>query len=354
MPDDTPRNPDLLVLPGAVSADDPLAGGTIMLLPPRATTDDPEPAPAATAPDSNETPQAPMQSQTDEQPVDYPFFIEPVSETISDEDIERLKHASKTSGTPLEDLVRSYHENRQQLLLEIAEMQRRAKNLHLQILERRKTGGIVPNVLPFNRTDSREPPWYGITLAALLVPTAAERVESFVASFDHQRADTVDGGRVCMHTDRVTVEKGSPQAIRMLVAEAKARGWTSIEACGTKEFCQQLLQAVSEEGGMQLTAWVRGPDRILHPKPLRFDPPSFAGASENRDRKNQHLDPDSREAGAVPRADRKTLPRLFNEPTGRTVPEPEPDPATGEAYDADDPDRPDMNSRPEHETSPSP
>ena len=344
MADDTPRNPDLLVLPGAVSADDPLAGGTIMLLPARADEDDPGPD-ASAAKESS----APVQEQSDEHEIDYPFFIDPVSSIISAADLERLKNASEASGTPLEDLVRSYHENRQQLILEIAEMQERAKHLHRQIVERRQTGGIIPNVLQFDRGLNREPPWYGITLATLLVPAAAEQTQSWVASFDHERVNTVDGGRVRMHTDRVTVEKGSSQAVRMLVAEAKARGWKSIEACGTKEFCQQLLQAVSEEGGMQLTAWTRGPDRVLGAKPLRYDPPSFTSLSSDIPEK----DPDRHDQASPEAAHRKTLPRLFkNEP-----PLPDPDPVTGEAYDADDPNRTDMadtTQNPDEEPSPSP
>ena len=196
-----------------------------------------------------------------------PFFMKEIPE----QDIQRLHAAAEASGQDFEALHATYLAQRRQLLLEI---QRRADAIAREIAERDNYRDELRKFLHTLRQDAVEAPpdpHHGIKLAVLLMPAdeaQTDRIHQLIAHFDHDRAETLDGGRLGFRDDKVTVRKGSPQAVTLLIAEAKARGWQSIEASGTKEFCTLLAQHAQQEG-IALTAYVRFPS--LAP-PIRVIP----------------------------------------------------------------------------------
>ena len=190
---------------------------------------------------------------------------------IPEPDIQRLHAAAEASDQDFEELHQTYMAQRRALLLEI---RRRADAIARQIAERDSNRDHYRALVHRLRTEPGEgpaDPHHGIKLAVLLMPAdeaQSDRIHQLLAHFDHDRAETLDGGKLGFRDDKVTVRKGSPQAVALLVAEAKARGWQSIEASGTKEFCTMLAQHAQQEG-IGLTAYVRWPS--LAP-PIRVVP----------------------------------------------------------------------------------
>ena len=207
--------------------------------------------PSATDPAAGD-PSADMQDE----PVP-PFFMKSVPER----DIERLRTAAKASGEDFEEMRRTYMAQRRRLILEI---RRRADAV---------AHDIATHPRPFFSRRRPDPgdPYHGIKLAVLLMPADEaqnDRVQQLLLRWTYNGAETMDGGRLGFQEEKVTVQKGSPQAVSLLIAEAKARGWQSIEATGTKEFCTMLAQQAKQEG-IELTAYVRWPS--LAP-PIRVVP----------------------------------------------------------------------------------
>lgn len=92
---------------------------------------------------------------------------------------------------------------------------------------------------------------YGIRFALLLntTPDAIGKVQSApVAAWGHDQLRTMDGGRIQVKGDEIIVRRTSMEAARLLVMEAKARGWETIRVSGHNEFCAAVKRAAKEEG----------------------------------------------------------------------------------------------------------
>ena len=92
-------------------------------------------------------------------------------------------------------------------------------------------------------------PYYGVLFAALLDPEGpGEGLMNAVALWGHSEMRTRDGGILRATPDELRVATATQQSVEALVAEAAARGWASIKAEGTPEFCQFLTEAVKAAG----------------------------------------------------------------------------------------------------------
>jgi hypothetical protein len=92
---------------------------------------------------------------------------------------------------------------------------------------------------------------YGIRFALLLNPdpSAISKLRSApVASWGHDQLRTTDGGRLQIKGDEIIVRTSSAEAAKLLVMEARARGWETIRVSGHNEFCAAVKRFAKEEG----------------------------------------------------------------------------------------------------------
>lgn len=86
-----------------------------------------------------------------------------------------------------------------------------------------------------------------IQVALLLLPPL-KRTLPDVAKIGADRMLTADQGEVGFTAARLTCPKPTSQSVKLLVLEAVARGWTSIEISGTAEFKLAVAREASEAG----------------------------------------------------------------------------------------------------------
>lgn len=93
--------------------------------------------------------------------------------------------------------------------------------------------------------------YYGIRFALLLNtdPNHLNRLHNEpVAAWGHDLIRTQDGGRIRAGEDEIRVTTVSMQAAKIMVMEARARGWETLRISGDNEFCAAVKQACKEQG----------------------------------------------------------------------------------------------------------
>jgi hypothetical protein len=161
---------------------------------------------------------------------------------------------------------------------------------------------------------------YGIRFALLLnsSPDAITKLQGApVAAWGHDQLRTFDGGRLQVKGDEIIVRKTSMEAARLLVMEAKARGWETIRVSGHNDFCAAVKRAAKEEGI----------GAIIHRRgPLGFGPfsrPEVVMPPIPRIQPLNRKDPNEpereRKAAAAPAEDREAAARLLQpaNPSGK-------------------------------------
>jgi hypothetical protein len=90
---------------------------------------------------------------------------------------------------------------------------------------------------------------HGVMFASLLSPKGVDSsLSSTVLSWGHTRVTTQDGGIVAASERGIRAIKASQQAALVLVMEARARGWDSIDVTGTREFKRMVATAAQQYG----------------------------------------------------------------------------------------------------------
>ena len=301
-----PINPELTIIPPEAGNDE-YAGGTVMPLP-----DDAAPAaPAAATAPAATAPAAPSDGADD---IDWPFFMSP---ELSRSEMLNLQQQALLHDRDIDDMIAAYQAERRKLVLE---MQQQAQMLHDSIQDRKRERGNIIN-LSSRRDDQHQPPWYGITLACLLHPIAppdpnnpsaasvAARSRALISTFNYSRAQTPDGGRLQAFENRLVVRKGSEQAVALLLEEAKARGWTSLEASGTKEFCTKLCQ-LAQQHNIKVVAYPNFPGNMLR-RPMRYDPVPTEPQRPNKEGPALRRGQQARTPQEEDRTAKRNGPRLF-------------------------------------------
>lgn len=101
--------------------------------------------------------------------------------------------------------------------------------------------------------------FYGIRFASLLRPDYLGQMRTApIAAWGHDQLITMDGGRVEARDDELVVRVASLDAARVLVLEARARGWETLRVSGDNEFCAAVKRA-AKEVGMGAIIHRRGP-----------------------------------------------------------------------------------------------
>lgn len=148
---------------------------------------------------------------------------------------------------------------------------------------------------------------YGILFASLLSsnPDHLNRLAGAqVAAWGHDRLRTMDGGQVRATPEELVVLTVSMQAAEMLVLEAKARGWETLQVSGDNEFCAAVKRACKQNGmgaiirrrGMLGFGPFSKPEIIMPPLP---QVPRLDGrdpGAEGRERKAEGAPPKDRDA----------------------------------------------------------
>ncbi len=351
---ESPFNDELTVADARnFSTADPLAGGTVMAGPPDMEQHKEPDADAAAA----AAPASPAPDPGTGTDIEFPFFM---SSEIPETAMRDLELQAMTHQVDIEKLVATYQAERRQAVID---MQRRARRLH-EDLEQQDKEKRLTNIVDISDALGQQlradpaPPWYGITLACLLISEppplvddndrkrsladmpASIRAQTLISHYGRDHAETADGGRLEASPSKLTIRKGSEQALELIFAEAQARGWNSIEASGTKEFCRNLC-AMAQKYNMKVTAYPNFPGRVMQP-PFRYTPlpgPGGQGPTAETDAADAGADLPTDSIANAARSPESRFPRVFRD-TGEP-PQPE-DPVTGEAYRGDcGPDRPD-------------
>lgn len=109
---------------------------------------------------------------------------------------------------------------------------------------------------------------------ALLADPSTKRggVDPAVRAWGRNFARVSDGGVVRCRKHSVGCPKPTPDAVKLMVAEAQARGWSTLKIDGTPEFCK-LAAKTCMAMGMKADITARfGPDGIFPGKTVRIDP----------------------------------------------------------------------------------
>lgn len=208
----------------------------------------------------------------------------------------------------------------------------------------------------------------GIRFATLLNPSPDhlnQLRQAPVASWGHDTARTLDGGRVHVSGDEIRALTVSGQAAQLIVMEAKARGWETLRISGDNEFCAAVKRACKEQGmGAIITR--RGP-LGLGP----FSKPEYVMPRLPDSLGPQMPDPEQRrKQQAAPSDDKEAADKLLGEGEVAGQRDRSPDPSgekRGETPDRDqdpsdevvekgaaDPARPDLKARPDQDETPGP
>lgn len=99
----------------------------------------------------------------------------------------------------------------------------------------------------------------------------ANAYESMVMSWGRSSITTVDGGKIKTRDGSLQITKMSEQAIRMMVQEASARGWETMQIRGDAKFVQAVM-SVAKESGMKVEATVMRFPYIFNGKKLQSNP----------------------------------------------------------------------------------
>lgn len=110
----------------------------------------------------------------------------------------------------------------------------------------RPAADLLQSIIP-KQLERRHESTKGIMSALLLRDMGSTHLAS-IATWSGQRIDTVDGGRLDFSQDKVSIRKVTQQSIDIMVAEARERGWSSIKASGSHEFCQALARTAASQG----------------------------------------------------------------------------------------------------------